>query len=843
MELEKIWKDLVSKGIHPSLGTSQARRVMLTNQISLIATIVMIPLIMLFGNVSPLPITIGYIFSVPLFISSIYLNSKRRYIFSKYILIFTITISVFMSGSMYGKHSISQVIFIPTLIGLAYIFDFQNRRHFFLAALIPLSGLITLDLTDYSLFLLDDLTPEIVTQIYYSSFTVTIFSSLLIIWFYKRSMEDHAAEIEKTEAQLRTVFEHSIDAVFLINVEDFIIQDCNHRAKEMMGGETKEAIIGRSIFTFICADEGNEALIAEIKENLKASKSWEREIETTCLRNGFFWGHWGFSALPHNENNLGIVRVTNIQPQKETEQRLIESKSVLLEAQRMAKMGNSVIDFIEKRAYWSAELFNIFGVEKDFIPNYDNFCHILHPDDVHIFQKAIYKSLTYQVDLDIIYRAIRPVDQELIYLQSRGELILNEKGESIKMRTIVQDVTLQQKTKHQLAFAKRQAEEANRAKSYFLTSMSHEIRTPLNGILGFTNLLLQSPLTEEQEHHLELIHSSGDTLLRLLSDILDFNKIEEGKLSLEEVDFNFRETVQACLEPYEHQAKIKGLYLNLAIEEEVPTFVESDPTRLKQIIVNLVSNSLKFTEKGGIRINCGLNGANGVASNKRMLKIDVYDTGIGIPIDKQEEIFQVFSQADSSTTRKYGGSGLGLSILKELSLMMGGDVKVVSPVNPGANNPGALFSVTLLVGVGDKGGVKPSPTAESSQYFREGQPPVILLVEDNPVNQILSKKLLVKMGAKVIVVENGEKAARFFEKEHIPVDLILMDIQMPVMDGYDATRAIRPQNPHIPIIALSANAYVEDIERSQEAGMNDYLSKPFKPEELFAVINKWLVPA
>jgi PAS domain S-box-containing protein len=450
--------------------------------------------------------------------------------------------------------------------------------------------------------------------------------------------------------------------------------------------------------------------------------------------------------------------------------------------------------------------------------------------------------------------------QEILMRRADGaefpaELVLNPfalNGRPVLL-AIITDITERKRAEEALRQAAQAAEAASRAKSEFLAHMSHEIRTPMNGIVGLTELALDSGPPSEQREYLELIRCSADALLTILNDLLDLSKIEAGRLELERVGFGLRRLLDDALRPFAVQARAKGLALHCRVEPDVPDALTGDPNRLRQVLLNLVGNAIKFTGDGSVSVlvrrqETGDRGQAEEAARSSascllspascLLSFEVTDTGIGIAPEVQERVFRAFEQADSSMTRRYGGTGLGLTIAARLTALMGGTIGVRS--TPGQ---GSTFTFTIRCDRGPERPAEPAPTASDSQV--PARRLRILLAEDHEVNQVLARRLLERRGHEVVVADDGRKALAALERGGF--DLALLDVQMPELDGLTVVSRWRERERatgrRLPILALTAFSMKGDRRRCLAAGMDGYLSKPIRADDLYAAIDRYAAPA
>jgi len=523
---------------------------------------------------------------------------------------------------------------------------------------------------------------------------------------------------------------------------------------------------------------------------------------------------------------------------------LEEAKFQMEEAQALARIGNWSYDLLTTKIHWSKQSFSLFGFNvSDNEPTYSRMLNLFHPDDAANLDQAVKMASTDGTPYSFVVR-IRQPKSDVRYVRCEGRSRLDSAGKIIGLFGTNADVTAEVEREQALQIARNQAESANRAKSEFLANMSHEIRTPLTAILGFADMLREdgnlaiAPV--QRLHTIDTITNAGQHLLTIINDVLDLSKIEADKTRVEVIETPLIEVLCEVERLLRSKAIGKGLTLDAKLSTPVPDRILSDPTRLRQILMNLVGNAAKFTEQGKIVINASVTELPENAS----LIIDIEDTGPGMTSQQSQTLFHAFEQADSTVTRKHGGTGLGLTISRRLAKLMGGDVILLRT----ELGKGSCFRLTLpmIPVVGSIMVQRIEARAISMVDTRPEKISVhgrILLAEDGLDNQRLLSFMLKTAGATVDVADDGQIALLMFEKANelnVPYDLLLTDMQMPVMDGYLLARTLRSRGVKMPIVALTAHALAEDRQKCLDAGCDDYLSKPIDKHSLLIACAKWI---
>jgi len=534
-------------------------------------------------------------------------------------------------------------------------------------------------------------------------------------------------------------------------------------------------------------------------------------------------------ALRRSQQELKIKNeklLQEIAERERVEKELLESKKNFEDIFKSSTDILIIVDFRANIVDANPKALEVYGYSKDEFLQLTVY-QLIHPDSQQNFKQ--FTSDIHAKGFTCLEAKDIRKDGTTFIAEVQGSIVsYNGKPHYLG---ILRDITSRKQAEEMLINAKKASDSANKAKSNFLAMMSHEIRTPMNAIIGMAELTLQSDLNAEQEKNLRVIKESSYHLLNVINEILDFSKIEANKLTIEHIDFDLFYLLDSVIYLFVSQTKEKGLFLNLDRSQILPQYVKGDPIRLKQILVNLINNAIKFTKSGGITVEASL-------ENPSRLVFSVTDTGIGISKDKHEVIFKRFDQADTSITRKHGGTGLGLAICQKLVAMMGGEITVLSEPNSGST---FLFNIQFTPGDKDKISPQNQPS-DWAQLKSDSHPLRILLVEDNSVNARIATRFLEKMGHTSVTALNGKEALNILSKESF--DIVVMDVEMPEMNGLEATERIRKgeageKKSQIPVIAMTAHALNEFRQECLNSGMNDFVSKPVNFYELGIVLKKY----
>ncbi|MBE7177093.1 MAG: PAS domain S-box protein [Mucilaginibacter polytrichastri] len=592
-----------------------------------------------------------------------------------------------------------------------------------------------------------------------------------------------------------------------------------NRSVETMLGYTPAEVRGKSLMEF-APPADISAIRADVNRRISNGISTlDVEMRLVHKNGSEKWISWNASR----KENCWYASGRDVTEQKETNRKLQELSVVASNVSNGVVMADT-----QQRVLWVNSAFEkitgyalaeVYGQRVgDVLRGKDT--------DFSVVEKArafAERQQTYQESV-LVYRK----DGTPIWISASNSHVLDTQGNIDRHIEIISDITAKKRADDIILKAKEEAVQLNRAKDLFISVMSHEIRTPLNAVIGVSHLLMDDELTEQQRENVQILQFSAGNLMGLINDVLDLTKIETGHLELEQARVDLRELIHGIIATQQYRVQEKNIYLRAEIDPSIPKYIKGDQTRLYQIAMNLIGNAIKFTARGGITVRLKNTGENGRSVD---VLFEFIDTGIGVPADKREEIFEVFRQASSDTTRHYGGTGLGLPITRKLVQLHHSDIRLKSEPGQGSN-----FAFTIRFPIAENVSREPVETIMKALNMR------VLVVDDNQINRMLVGKMLNKWGVQADYAEDGLQAlAKVENNPHYK--LVLMDINMPNMGGLEATQHIRRKQQEyfrdLPIVALTASVMQNEIDAMGEAGMNDYVLKPFEPDALYRKLEKY----
>lgn len=864
INIKQFWDRLSFIGLNEKIYSLEKKRVILTNQFCFFAIAHAFISWVVLVSFSFLPYSFAFLVYTVFLATTFFLNYRQHYRFAKVFFLINIVFNIFIYSNVLPNESGVYLYYFPTICLILMLFN-QNEKTFAVAIItIAVFFLLLTEVGTSQLFVPVEMNREsstalflvnfvlascltVVTVFQFSANTSKIESLLQNIINEKETLNHQLVEnkeqlsfnlknlsllnermvknqqyVNESEANLKALIDNASDSIWSIDTNyKFLTINSRFRKNflDIFGVNLKK---GDYVFPEVLPKQ----LIFNWKELYERAFAGEKFVEEWVLEDQTF--DIAFNPIIDNGEIKGVaVYSRNISDKKKLTTQIADSENTLRSLIENIEGGigsfdkEGVILYLNKKF---SEYFELTFGKK--LKVGDKMSEMLEPDSqelwTNIFNTAI-NGERVRTEVKLI------VEDRLFYFDLSVSPLINSKGTIEGITIFKQDITQSKLAQEVLIKSQKEAEEASKAKDHFLSTMSHELRTPMNAVIGMTHLLLQEEPKPEQVENLQTLKYSAENLLVIINDILDYNKIEAGKVVLEKIDFNLKQMISRLKQSLQYQANDKNIQIRTLFDGELPEFVKGDSFRINQILTNLLSNGIKFTSKGHVSIEVMVDN---IHDQSLDLSFSVTDTGIGIPNDKLDLIFESFTQASDSITREYGGTGLGLAITKKLLNLMNSQIYVESTLGVGTR---FCFKLKLFKSAKN---FEENPSVKRNHSKLDLSGIRILLAEDHIINQKVADKFLKKLKIETVFADNGVMALNLFRENSF--DLVLMDLQMPELDGYATSLVIRESNKEIPIIAMTASTMEDVRTKISRSGMNDFISKPFDPNVLYEKIIKYL---
>lgn len=817
--LSKIWNYISQIGVDASNSISTNKRIILSNQ-----TAIIIVIAFFISSISDYSAGIFFTSSISflcglgcVFIPFLNKSKLNNYTFT--IIIFFLSINLFITDGYLGFNAANFIFYFPMILIAAFLGDFDHKFRFFCQISIPAIFTILSLVTNHSLLLNKEISISQIEVNRISNFVICTIVSILLGYIIRKLYFKSDYDLAEENKTLKQIFDNSADAHFVVDLHSENIVDCNQRALDYFEFTQKDSIIGTKIF-LLEKNPLSEAEIQKLIKEIRNKKTIKRDVEYFTSSGRTFWAKLAATFFEKGGTEYLIVRLSD---------NTIEHKAITKVEESELRL-NLIIENCDLHIWFIDKKFELLKFNQNFKRAFDKRyrTYIKLGDNILKLNNE-----TSQKEWGALYKRAFEGEQFTVEYKDGDEYFeisfypLSNVKEVFAISIMAKDITSRKELENELKEAKVMSENATLAKTNFLSNMSHEIRTPLNAIVGISYLLKDNINNIDKSEKINILQYSSEQLLSIVNNILDYNKLEDGKSKIEYAPFNVSIVLSNAKDLFTDFAKSNNNEIIISVDNKIPETIIGDETKLGQILNNLISNAIKFTENGKIEI---IAKAKEIIQNKIIVSFEVKDNGIGIAAEKQQNIFERFSTLSENT--KYTSTGLGLSITKKLVELLGGNIELKSDSNKGSS---FVFELACLLNENNiTEESKPTPKSEILQNKR------ILVVDDSQYNIYVTQRFLQIWDMQIETAQSGAEAIEMVKKHKF--DIILMDLQMPEMDGYEASRVIHQIDNEVHIIALTAFVESEIKENmSQNIQFKDYLIKPFHPDILKKKLEQILV--